>query len=261
MYHQALSATLPSSPPKPFSSSITGTHQLPAVAVSAGSAATAAVSATAAAGLTAVSVTAVSAGTEGAASFFPRRRTVGAGNLALYRRGRQTTLVVAGTVLQIAFQLIVFLRDTQTLGEDGRPLEKDNRHFEDGIVHALLAGTGLQLARRLYAVRFVDIESSGSRTVIAYPCRIDVPARIGLSLKHHIYFRRTDSFVGHRETYLRRQRCKAQEHQCHESKKSSHIFVQMNSEITFSRQKYIFLPERHPPVPDFPVVCGVFPST
>ena len=112
--------------------------------------------------------------------------TVGALQLAVNRGGGQAVLVVAGAEFQVALQFVFLLGQFDTLGEGGLIFEEGDGHFEDGVLHGLGARPGLEAALETCALDAVDAEGGRRRTALADVGGVDVPACVGLAVKHDV---------------------------------------------------------------------------
>lgn len=103
---------------------------------------------------------------------------VGASHLGVDAGGRQTVLVVAGTIFKVAFQLIVLVEQLHALCKGGVPLEEGYRHLEYGVLHGFGSRSGLKAALELGTLNFVHAKLGPGRSTLANVGRVDVPARL-----------------------------------------------------------------------------------
>ena len=91
-------------------------------------------------------------------------------------RGRQTSLVVAGTVFHVAVNVVLRFGKSDFLYEGNCLLEIAQLHVEQLVVFLNLAATRLQLAYRLCTLHLHGVERSRNRTIVTQIGGIHMPS-------------------------------------------------------------------------------------
>ena len=93
-------------------------------------------------------------------------------------RGRQTRRIVAGTILEIAVDVVLGFSETDFLHEGDGTLKVAQLHLEEFVELFDFLASGLQLSYRLGTLHLHHVEGGGDGAVVAKIGGIDMPAWI-----------------------------------------------------------------------------------
>ena len=101
-------------------------------------------------------------------------------------RWRQTTLIIAGTILQIAVNIVFGLGEFHLLHKRHAALEEAQLHIKQLVELFQFLAARLQLADRFHTLHLHGVEGGRDGTVVAEIGGIHMPSRIDGGTKHNL---------------------------------------------------------------------------